>query len=508
MTIAPPRPADAGDVTREPGPDTTSLRRQADGLRLGAAMMLVPMAVLLAVAVAEHRMWAPLTRDGVRAPAEVVGASSWRWSDRIRVAFATPDGRLVEASIPVGDLSRYAKGATVEVAYDPVNPRRVRTVENWNPPYAVPLGVGAVLALLALGFAWRAWRWPRRLSRIAAQDRAGRAMVLASVTVAGRTPVPWAVLWDRDAPPAARPELAFRLADAEDAPDGAVDVELVAEPRRRAVGFARTAAGVIWPAGKIRPLPRSVRRAVEKAERDLSEAESRPEVVAPAVAGTPAGAALADLRGDLPPLPPEFFEAARPRKTASPKVLLAIVPMLLAVTGPFALSEIVESHRQMCPKPPPATAGAPGVLPAEALPSTLPASLAGYTPGSERVRGMASFANPATVAALVNAGYISGYERNFVAGTMTVKVEVFQFDSDLGPVLYESKRLATQCTFQPKRLPVPAGSGVSGVVLQGPERPIHRMTFVRGDRDYIVNMEGFGVTGEAEVLARVLDAAR
>ena len=506
MTIAPPRPVDAGAVTPEPAPDTTALRRQADGLRFGAAMFAVPMVVLVALGVAEHRVWAPLARDGLRAPAEVVGGSSWKWSDRIRVAFATPDGRLVEASIPVSNSSRHAKGETVEVAYDPVNPRRVRTVENWNAPYAFPLGLAAVFGLLALGLGWRAWRWPRRLHRVAAQARGGLPMVLATVTVAGRVPAPWAVLWDRDAAPAARPELGFRLADADDAPDGAVDVELVAERRRKAVGFARTDTGVIWPAGKIRPLPRSVRRAVEKAERELLERESEPDGAPPAVAGTRAGAELPDVRGDLPRLPPDFFEKARRKGTPSPKALIALVPMLLAATTPFVFSEIVEARRQVCPKPPPAAAGAPGILPNEALAASLPTSLAGWEVGSEGVRGPGSFANPATVAALVDAGYVSGYQRFFVSGATSIKVEVFQFDSDLGPLRYEAKRLASQCVFGPKRLPVPGG--MSGISLPGVERPIHRITFVRGSRDYIINVEGNDLSGVVGITTGMLRAAQ
>lgn len=503
MTIAPPRPVDAGDLTPEPGPDMTGLRRQARGLRVIAVLFLLPVGVILALAVAEHRMWAPLAREGVRAPAEVVGASSWKASDRIRVAFATPDGRLVEASIPVDDLSRYAMGSTVEVAYDRDNPRRVRTVEGWSAPYLFPVLIAVGLGLLALGFGWRAWRWPRRLQRVAEETRDSRPMVMAAVTVPGRAPVAWAVLWDRDVPESARPVLAFRLAEMEEAPEGAIDVDLVAEQRRKALGFVRTPAGPIWPAGKILRPPRAVRRAVDKAERALEEREAEDE---PAVV-TRAAVELPEVRGDLPPLPPDFFKKARRKDGVSPKMALAVIPMVLAMTGPFLLPEVVEAHRQICPKPPPAAPGGPGSLPADALAASLPASLAGYTLGSERVRGIASFANPATAVALVNAGFVSGYERNFVAGTQTVKVEVFQFDSDLGPVRYESTRLTSQCAFEPKRLSVPASSGVSGVILQGAERPIHRMTFVRGSRDYIINMEGFGVTGEADVLGRVLDAA-
>ncbi|HVL05142.1 MAG TPA: DUF3592 domain-containing protein [Acidimicrobiales bacterium] len=505
MTIAPPRSidaGDAGDVEQDAPPDTAALDRQAHGLRLAAALFLLPTVVLAALAIAQHRMYAPLLRDGLRAPAEVVGGSIWKFSDRVRVAFATPDGRLVEASIPINELSRHPMGATVEVAYDPGNPRRVRTVEDWNDPYGLQLGMAAGFALLSLGIAWRGWRWPRRLRRVAAYATTPRPMVLASVTVSGRAPTHWAVLWDRDAPPSAHPVLAFRLADADDAPEGAVDVDVFAERRRKAAGYARTPDGVIWPAGKIRPLSRAVRRAVDKAEQDLPDPED--DWLGPAVT-PPAGAALPDLRGDLPPLPPELFKKVRRNDGWSPKRLIGLVPLVFVVTGPFVLPEVVESRRQICPKPPPATPGEAGVLPAGALASTLPTTLSGYTTGAERERGIASFANPATAAALVNAGFVGGYERNFVAGALTVKLEVFQFDSDLGPVRYESRRLASQCTFGPDRLPVPAG--VSGAILPA-ERPIHRMTFVRGSRDYIVNMEGFGVSGEAEVLARLLETAR
>lgn len=502
MTLAPPRPIDTDNPDREAPPDTTALRRQAEGLRLAAALFLVPAVVLAALAVAEIRLWAGLARDGLRAPAEVVGASTWKWSDRIRVAFATPDGRLVEASIPVHDLYRFSTGQTVEVAYDAANPRRVRTIEDWNPPYVFPVGMAVTLALLALGMGVRSWRWPRRLQRVAATDRAGRPMVLASVTVSGRAPVPWAVLWDRDAPPSARPELAFRLPDVKDAPAGAIDVELVAERRRKAVGFVRTATGVIWPAGKIRQLPRAVRRAVEKAERALEEANPGQE----ASGSTPAGAAMPDVRGDLPPLPPDFFQDARAKDPATPKAFLAVIPMVLVITAPFLYSDVVEAHRQVCPKPPPAAPGVPGVVAAEALAASLPTSLPRWELGAEGVRGLGSFGNPATVAALADAGYVSGYQRFFVLGATSIKVEVFQFDSDLGPLRYEARRLASQCALGPKRLPVP--DGMSGVWLPGVERPINRITFVRGSRDYIINVEGDDLSGVVGTITGMLRAAQ
>jgi hypothetical protein len=245
---------------------------------------------------------------------------------------------------------------------------------------------------------------------------------------------------------------------------------------------------------------------VEKAERELPEPGSEPEWAPPASAGTRAGADLPDVRGDLPPLPPDFFEKPRRKDIPSPKAFLALVPMLLAVTTPFVLSEVVEAHRQICPKPPPAAAGAAGVLPANALAASLPRELPGWELGSEGVRGLGSFANPATLAAVVDAGYVSGYQRIFVSGATSVKVEVFQFDSELGPLRYEAKRLASQCAFGPKRLPV--SGGMSGILLPGVERPIQRITFVRGTRDYIINVEGYDVSGVVGVTAAMLRSAQ
>ncbi len=107
----------------------------------------------------------------------------------------------------------------------------------------------------------------------------------------------------------------------------------------------------------------------------------------------------------------------------------------------------------------------------------------------------------------MNAGFTDGYRRTFTSGQVRVKLEVFQFTTELGPVRYEAQRLASLCAIEHQRLRVPAG-GVSGAVIEGVERPVHRLTFVRGNRDYILNMEGFGVTGEAEVLGRLLGGAR
>jgi hypothetical protein len=226
----------------------------------------------------------------------------------------------------------------------------------------------------------------------------------------------------------------------------------------------------------------------------------------PAAAAAPGGVALPDIRGDLPPLPPDFFGKSPANYRESPKAFLALVPILVAVMSPFLMSEMTEAHRQMCPKPPPAAAGAPGVLPVEELAASLPASLTGWERGAEGQRGLGSFANPATVAALADAGYVSGYQRFFVLGATSIKVEVFQFGSELGPLRYEARRLASQCAFGPKRLPVP--DGMTGIRIPGVERPTNRITFVRGSRDYIINVDGDDLSGVVGIMTGMLRAAR
>lgn len=44
--------------------------------------------------------------------------------------------------------------------------------------------------------------------------------------------------------------------------------------------------------------------------------------------------------------------------------------------------------------------------------------------------------------------------------------------------------------------------------MEGVTSPLHRMTFLRGNRDYVVDMEGFTETAEAAVLERLIATAR
>ena len=128
-------------------------------LVIGAAALGLPAVVLGVFAGAQYRVWAGVTEHGVRTTAEVVGGQHFsKAADRVQVAFPTPDGRLVEASIPTWDLARYRAGDTIVVAYDPANPKRARTVSGWSPPYLFPIGIAALLALIAASLVLRAWR--------------------------------------------------------------------------------------------------------------------------------------------------------------------------------------------------------------------------------------------------------------------------------------------------------------------------------------------------------------
>jgi hypothetical protein len=49
---------------------------------------------------------------------------------------------------------------------------------------------------------------------------------------------------------------------------------------------------------------------------------------------------------------------------------------------------------------------------------------------------------------------------------------------------------------------------MSGILIPGAERPTHRITFVRGTRDYIINVEGYDLSGVVGITAGMLRSAQ
>ncbi|MDQ4043968.1 MAG: hypothetical protein M3173_00765, partial [Chloroflexota bacterium] len=301
--------------------DPASLARQRQSLRFTAGLFAVLFAISLTLAWSQYRTWSRVEHDGVVGPAEVVGASHYtKVSDRIRVAFASEDGHLIEASVPIGELSRYRRGMTVMVRYDAANPLRVRTLEDWSPPYVWMALIAALWAAVVVAILWRSWRWPRRLWRVATSSMPGRRMILQGFMAPGRVHTPWAVLNE-----GARSVLAFRLPDPADLPSEPVEVEVVGDVRRRGVVVAFGPGGVIWPAGKLRAPPK------RKSPRGAPSGDAERRV-----------SGLGERPGGLPPPPPEVLERLGQRRS-SPVRFVRLVPAMIMVVVVPQLPDAIES---------------------------------------------------------------------------------------------------------------------------------------------------------------------
>jgi len=99
---------------------------------------------------------------------------------------------------------------------------------------------------------------------------------------------------DVDRGPPERPALAFRLAEADPAPEAA-EVDVVGDLRRRKVAVVETACGILWPAGKLISPYRTVLRALPRRTDAASEPAAPPEPP-PVLLPVP-------TMGGLPPLP-------------------------------------------------------------------------------------------------------------------------------------------------------------------------------------------------------------
>ena len=221
------------------------------------------------------------------------------------------------------------------------------------------------------------------------------------------------------------------------------------------------------------------------------------------------GAALPELRGDLPPLPPELFAKARQRRPSTARTLVPIVVASLLITALPVVPEVISARHTVCAVPPASASGDPGQKTADELAAMLPAALTGYAATSANETGIGWFSYPATTVALVNAGFRAGFEREFVFGDVIVTMTVLQFDTVFGPSRYESRRLAELCAFPHRALATPTASGVSGTISEPRDAlPTHRLSFIRGSRNYLITFVGKSVTSQLDVLRQVQATAR
>ncbi|MEW6154777.1 MAG: DUF3592 domain-containing protein [Actinomycetota bacterium] len=457
--------------------DDPGLRLQCNAFFAAAGLMIAPALVVTVMGLSQWQAMAELDRNGVVAPAEVVGASSWQVSDRVRVAFATEEGRLVEASLPVDDLEDHWRGATVLVRYDPQNPSRARPLEGWNPEYRVLFLIAATLLVIGAAFVVQAWRWPRRLLRVAASPGPRQSMLLTGAMVPGQVPSPWAVLSSAGAA-----RHAFRLADNGDLPTGPVEVRVIGDVRRLGIVVVDTPDRRIWPASRLRrppkrtlpahplPLPGPVPGASEDAVPEWRQ------------------------RGDIPALPPDLAERLRQKERTcrpSPARFLVLLPVSVMVAAPALVPAAVEARRHICVAPPSTVGTADqAVVPELALPDFLP-QVAGFAPVPAELLGLGAYDDPVGPVLLEDAGFLYGAQRVFVGDGSQVAVQVLQFSSERGPLHFEALRMTTWCVERPRAVAVPAGSGARGSVVStegGPDRT--RFAFVRGSRGYLVHITG------------------
>lgn len=89
-----------------------------------------------------------------RAPGEVVALNAGGSHPQIR--FSAPDGQSI--SYPQGGLIfGYREGMAVQVLFDPAEPRRSATIDDFGAVWSAPILVGGIGGGLFLGGLWTLW---------------------------------------------------------------------------------------------------------------------------------------------------------------------------------------------------------------------------------------------------------------------------------------------------------------------------------------------------------------
>lgn len=219
---------------------------------------------------------------------------------------------------------------------------------------------------------------------------------------------------DVDRGPPERPALAFRLAEADPAPEAA-EVDVVGDLRRRKVAVVETACGILWPAGKLISPYRTVLRALPRRTDAASEPAAPPEPP-PVLLPVP-------TMGGLPPLP----RASSTRRGDRSRSRSARRPH----SCPSQSSSPCRSSSRTSSSPAqqlrcPGDLGTGGSLASQrGVPVRLPAA--------------------------------------FERGPIDLTIDVLQFASDVGAGRYDAQRLAFLCSTEHHRLDVPEDTGASAV---------------------------------------------
>lgn len=125
--------------------------------------------VVVAIGVVHARQDAHVRSSGTRADATILArAYSTRLPDRIRVAFATGDGRVVDTRVAVQDAHAYPAGVAVPLRYDREHPSRVVLLRGQESRLVRPLVLGGIVVVTGAAC----------LVLVALQRRRGRPVAL------------------------------------------------------------------------------------------------------------------------------------------------------------------------------------------------------------------------------------------------------------------------------------------------------------------------------------------
>lgn len=259
--------AGSGEHWRPSPDDLAVFHKQVKGFKRTAAALSALALVAGIVALINFLHQRGSFKNGVRTDAVVVATHHHRrLTDTIDLAFVTKDGRPNQATVPVGSSVVYTIGQRTPLIYDPEDPRRARTVEDWNPLYETAVIWMALLLLTVwIILSWTR-RWTGRVETSLGTEEPNTKMLAATVTtrIFGGATSYWGLLWGEDSPHSERPDYAYRIFSFSPELPRPEPVWVRGTVSDGSCVIARARGGAIWPLGKLREPTRGVLRAVAR----------------------------------------------------------------------------------------------------------------------------------------------------------------------------------------------------------------------------------------------------
>ena len=437
--------------------------RQARYVAFGILAVTLVAIVYALIGVFSARAFA---QGGDLTQAHVVARVHGRYINQIHVVYTTGHGDVDDVRIPVDNVDEFQPGTSILIEVDPNNPRHARTREGWTPPYQVPIIVAVISLLLTLALLVGVERWSRRIWKTASTGQPHQ-ILLSWITIPGpRGARFWrALIWNPAHPPPAAPILQLRVNEPGDAVGVVEPATAYGDLEHRKVVVLRDSSGFLWPQSRARRPNRSVLKALAQAP----VAVAPPEVAPAPDPGLPVPAMEQTTAGGLPPLPPEFFQKQKPKKSRNAATTIArIVAALVIVLGiPFVASSF-SSKRNACPSLPPASSLRTAVRPSTnaqllALIRQLPRP-EDFIERDTRVLKADDLTLPA-------GGYQAGIEVAFRRPNGDVLgLEMLQFDSNENAVRHWAGTWVNACAFRHTNFAAagdPSARGISVSIRTG-----------------------------------------